>query len=246
MAVIPPTKKGKTYSIWRILVPFILFPHSSTIHPLFEPGLRLNTITSCWSMIEAFTRNCLDEIVLTKYHEIPLPKDYQHKFSFLDKLLNLFRSKAKIEDLRLRSELNLKVKLSDKITDVSWSQLGTIAETVGFPLNSISNESWAFTKHLYNLRNAFLHGRKIKILKSNFESHPDEITERYNKALRYFESKKAISLQRLIDTQDINELLNKSLTDVVIDETVKALDELAELFKNTYESAQYKKLRTNA
>jgi len=120
MAVIPPTKKGKTYWTWKLQALYINRPLSTTLSNNEEPGYRLSTINTCWAIIESFTRGCVDEIILTKYREIPFPQEFTFKLSIWQKIKNLFRKKSTIENEKFDQDLSLRDKFSDRIKRESW------------------------------------------------------------------------------------------------------------------------------
>lgn len=243
---IHPSLQGKSYKIWQISMNYLHFPLEEMIDNKNEgePGFRLTTINCCWSAIESFFRECLNELILVNYHKLNLPDEYKFKQSFFKEVELLYKTEEKKELYKFDKELELKGKLSDFVSTQAWGKIINISGTLGFPLKeNVKNETWAFINNLYKLRNGFMHGQNFKILLSNIEEIPDFITKHYIKALKYLNGKGIISLDKLISKQNISDLLNKKTTDFVIMSTINAFDEIAEIFKVTSEANQWKKMR---
>lgn len=100
-----------------------------------------------------------------------------------------------------------------------------------------------FLQNLYRLRNGLTHGQTIKILQSNSSQIKDEISREYVKSINYLNGKKIIDKNLLIKDQNISDLLNQDVTNFIIDETAKSFDDIANVFKGSYISAQWKRMR---
>jgi hypothetical protein len=136
----------------------------------------------------------------------------------------------------------------NSIAAAAWTDLKNISENIDLSIkHGITDQGWQFLTHLYNLRNGFVHGATIEFEKSNFEQIDDKVTRKYQKALKYFDKgkreNKIIDYDKLLKTQEIDLILNKKVTDVIIERAVKVIDELAELYTGTNTSSDWKKMR---
>lgn len=242
MGVIKPTKSGRTYSIWKLLMNFVIFSSDKILKEDFDPGLRISMINSCWISIESFMKECLYWQIMSEYGNMSIPKRYKYREGCLQKMKSIFKSKEELEMLKFQVELKLKDDFANEALRSSWYPALKICNELNLKIEK-NIPQWAFLQNLYRLRNGLTHGQTIKILKANFDHINDEVSKEYIKALRYLNGKKIINLKRLIEHQDIRDFLNQELTDFVIDETAKAFDEIAEVFEKSYTSAQWKQMR---
>jgi hypothetical protein len=207
----------------------------------YELGFRLTTINASWSTIESFLRCLLNEFVKRNFDTLQLPAYWKVKYSLVQKIkrCNLNQNEKQWADFK--KKLELKEKYCKRIEDAGWSDLNIIAKEMSFDLKKLTKDSlWEFITHLYNIRNGLMHGVTIKIMKSNFDKFEDDISEKYYKSLGYLEKRKVLKKSDLISTQDINLILNKQVTDLIINETILVLDSFADLFSTTMTANSWK------
>jgi len=237
-----PSWQGKSYSIWTLAANYLNFPLGNTVNSLMEPGLRMTSIITSWSMIESFVRECLTEQILRRYDEIEKPEEWKYKLTCWQRIKNLFKNKLKVREEREIIELHLKTKFANYISndrDASWNLLTKVSKQIGYDLEQIPNSNWSFMKNLYHLRNGLVHGKGIKILQSNSNNLKDDISKHYVKSINFLNNKNVISKSRLISTKNIDELLNKNTTDYIIQESYALMDEIKKVYHNTFTANQW-------
>jgi len=254
--IIVPIHNEKKYEIWRLIAPYLLFPLNHTIEPEngfnYEAGFRLTTIIAALTFLESFTRTVLYEQGEISINEIVARPEWHKKYSCIDRLKRFFKNRERKskEDIEWYNHVNK--KFLEDIEEGYWIDLLEISKQLGKPIeSSISQASWEFLTHLKNLRNGLVHGVGIEFKKSNFpDKVGNSVTSKYLKALKYFDKgrreNKIINLEELLETQDIDLVLNKKVTDAVIERTIKAVDEIANLFPETNAAKDWQEVRNMA
>lgn len=159
-----------------------------------------------------------------------------------DRIKNTFKNEIQIREEKEKAELALKTRFANDIINnpkASWKYLKKKSAAIGYDLKDMRNESWSFMNHLYNLRNGIAHGKDTTILKSNSSDLKDEISKHYLKSLNYLNSKGIIDKNKLIENQNINDLLNKTTTDHIIQEALNLMNEIKSIYHNTFTANQF-------
>jgi len=242
MAVIKPSLSGKTYSIWKMLMNYLLFSMDKNLAEDFDPGFRISLINSCWICIESFTKECLYWYIMSNYDKMEIPDEFKYKKGCSSNIQGIGKSKDDIEMVKFNEELRLKEEFAMKAKSSSWYPVLEICNEINMPIEKTISQ-WEFLQNLYRLRNGLTHGQTIKILKSNFDHLKDEVSKEYIKSIRYLNGKKVVDMKLLIEKQNILDLLNQDVTNFIIDETAKSFDNIAEVFEGSYVSAQWKNMR---
>lgn len=255
MTIVPIHNKKK-YEFWRLIAPYLLFPLNHIIEPEngidYEAGFRLSTIVVTWTFIESFTRTVLYEQGHISTNEIAARPEWRKKYSCINKLKRFFKNREAKSKEDMEWYNNVEKRFIEKIEKGLWRDLLEISEQLGKPLKlNLDDTTWEFLKHFHNLRNGFVHGVGIELKKSNFpDVVENSVTSRYEKALKYFnkgsEGNKIINLEKLLETQDIDLVLNKKVTDAVIERTITAVDEIANLFPETNAAKDWQEVRNTA
>lgn len=244
MGVIKPTWQGKEHQIWRHTISFLLFPLNESLPKEYELGFRLTTINAAWSTIESFLRCLLNEFAKHNFDTLDLPSEWKVKYSLCQKIKRFKLNKNEKQWEDFNKKLELKTIYCKRIEDAAWKDLNVISKEMNFDLIKLTKDNlWEFIKHLQNIRNGLMHGVSIKIMKSNFDEFDDEITEKYFKSLGYLEKRKVLKKSDLIATQDINLILNKQVTDLIINETILVLDNFGDIFSTTMTAKAWKEAR---
>jgi len=238
--------EGRIYETWLLILPYLYHPRTHTINHHSDVGFRLTTIISCWAMIESFVRHALIDSVNRNYRELQLyDKLEKRKLQKANKnkltgwVKNILRRKGEVS---VKQENQARIAYVNEIQGASWGKLQNISKEIGLPINSIDNTSWEFLKYLYSLRNRFVHGVSFMVMKGTSTRDNDEISKEYEKALKYLSRKRIIDQTRLVNTRDINEVLNKKTTDYCIKMSCNCLHELGDLYVGTSPSLEIKKL----
>lgn len=242
---IQPSAQGKYYELWNLNAMYLLYPLNNTLGVPYERGFRANTIVNCWGTIESFTRCALHNYALRNFKDLDLDESWKVKYSCIELIQRLFKGKETkdYQDFVRNDELHQ--QYLHRIEEAAWKDLKFISKEVGLKLSatSIDHDCWEFLKHLYSLRNGFMHGVTIKIIQSNSPHLQDEITNKYFKAIKYLDKSKVINQANLIATQSIDLILNKKVTDYIINKTIDCLDCLSTLYDNTFPSRDWKMMR---
>ena len=242
MGVIKPTLEGRTYSIWGMLMNYALLSINQKLNIHYDPGFRIAIINSCWISIESFTKECLYWHIMTNYDNMLLPNEFKYSKGVIEIIKSIFRTKEENEMMQFDQESNLKERFANKAKDSAWYPVLEICNLINMPIEK-SISQWDFLQNLYRLRNGLTHGQTIKILQSNSSQIKDEISREYVKSINYLNGKKIIDKNLLIKDQNISDLLNQDVTNFIIDETAKSFDDIANVFKGSYISAQWKRMR---
>lgn len=230
MGIIKPTKEGKTYSLWQILMNFSIFSMENELDEAMDLGLRISIVNNSWISIESFIKDCLYEYIMRFYNDISFPNTSNKDYVL--SLVNSTKTDFKLSENTDFHDLELKEIFSSIVKKQSWYPLLTICNDLQLPIEKKISQ-WEFLQNLYRLRNGITHGQGFRIMKSNFEHFEDEISEEYIKSIRYLNGKKVINISKIIETQDINEIVNKKLSDFIVTETAKAFDDLSKVFEKT-------------
>lgn len=228
-----------------MLMNYSLFSMGNTLPKEHEHGFRISVINSCWIAIESFLKECMYELIMREYNTLNIPVEFQYKVGCIGRIKSIFKSKLELKTQKQIAELGLKEKFANNVKSSSWYPALNYAAEIQRPIEK-SIGQWEFLVNLYRFRNSFTHGQPIKILRSNFDSVKDEVSKEYIKSIRYLNGKGVINLDKLIQTQDIDLLLNGYTTDFIINETSKALDEIAKLFDTTMTANQWIIMRKTA
>lgn len=242
MGVIKSSMEGKIYNVWQLKMNYLLYAVKEKLVEEYDPGFRISIIISCWMAIESFLRDCVCEYIMRYYHDIDVPEEFQYKASCSDKMKLAGISEQKIAEFKAITELGLKEKFANKARNSEWSTLLDICDQLDKPIEKHKPE-WEFLKNLNNLRNGFAHGLSLSILQSNVTHLDDEISEKYKGAIRYLDKEKVVSLQKLISSQNISELLNSNTTKFFFDKTVEVFDYISDVFSSSYSAVRWQRMR---
>lgn len=244
MSEIIPIKEGQNYPLWSILMNFSLYSMNNILPDEYDIGLRVSIINNSWIAVESFTKECLYEFIMRYYDNMEVIEEYKYSKGCITNIIECTKSKDEIEWVEYQEKLKLKEAFANHIKTLSWYPLLKICNSINLPIeNKISQ--WEFLKNLYRLRNGLTHGQGFKILKSNFDSIEDEVSKEYFKSINYLNGKKVIDKGKLINTQNINHLINKKLSDFVINETAKAFDDISNIFEKTSNAQRWKQNMRN-
>lgn len=242
MGVIKPTKEGRTYSIWTMLMNYMLFSMDKQLDKDFDPGFRISIINSCWIAIEPFTKECLYWHIMSDYNDMPVPDEFKFKKGCAATLKSIGKNKEELELKQFHEELILKELFANKAKNSTWYPAIKLCTEIDKPIEKKISQ-WEFLQNLYRLRNGLTHGQTIKILKSNFATINDEISKDYIKSIRYLNGKKIVNIDLLIENQNIADLLNTKVTNFLINETAKSFDDISNVFQGNYIASQWKSIR---
>lgn len=221
MKKLQPSTKGRNYQTWLLILPYLHYPKNTQIRNHADVGFRLTTIISCWAMIESFVRHALSHIAMKDFENLDLKLKY-----------------LKRKDIDESDDINLQYYLR-VISKAAWGELKSISSDMDLSIKNINPDNWEFLIHMYNLRNRFVHGNEFMVGKGTESSDNDMISKDYQKALMYLEKHKLVNLKKLIDDQEISMILNKQVTDFLINMSLDTLDKFSDLYEGTSASITF-------
>jgi len=225
MSKITLQKSGPIYPVWLMVYNYLHFELEPELPLEVDLGLRITKINQSFFAIESFLKDSLIHFVQS---DLTFP-------------LNAYfaRGKKYKSDVTIQSNNFTQAEI---IRDFTWGRLKVISKELGNPIKDIPNHE--FVVNLYLLRNGLVHGNYIEILKSHTLLSTDELYKPYYKALEYFGNEGVINIRDIIDSQDIYKLLNKKLTDFIIENMKKVLNDIVTLYPEGLTATKWKEIGT--